>query len=81
MKHTDKLKFNNLLGMCVELEAVGLADKVYGMPEAEIVFQYNLQFLANTYEHQNESRYYKPRGIRMASGPYKGKFPSTGPKE
>lgn len=72
MNHTDSLKFKNLLGMCVELEAVGLADKVYGMPEAEIVFQYNLQFLANTYEHQNESKNYRPRGIRGANG----KFPA-----
>lgn len=80
MKHTDNSKFKNTELMVEELRKVGIT-WMRGATEADIVYMYNLHFLANTYEHQNESRGYKPRGLRMASGPYKGKFPSTGPKE
>lgn len=41
-----------------------------------IIHMYDVWFLVNNYEHREESKRYRPSGIRISSGPYKGKFPT-----
>lgn len=72
MKHTDSSYFINKSLMIRELKATGSIMLYADMSEAELIYQYNLQFLANTYEHQNESKNYRPRGVRGDNG----KFPT-----
>lgn len=45
-----------------------------------IVHMYDVFILLPAWQWEAESRSYFPKGIRMTSGPYKGHFPSNGPK-
>lgn len=75
MKHTDNVKFKNQTGMLTELAKENVFPaSIFNnreVSEAEIVFQYNLQFLANTYQHHNESRLLAQNNTRTKTGKFK----------
>lgn len=57
-----------------ELLSAGVSNTA-DMTEADLVWHYNITFLANNYQHKLESADYRHSGARFDSGPYKGKFP------
>lgn len=74
----DASRFNNHAGMIKELVA---EDYNYMylkfISEAELVHLYDITFLANKWQFADESRQYRPSGVRITSGPYKGRFPNA----
>lgn len=70
MTYTDNEKFKNPGHMLMELRDAGVSDdKLWS--EADRIFQYNLEFLANTYEHQVESRALGINRTRNAKGKFR----------
>lgn len=67
--------FNNLTQMRSELIAAGY-QAARNWDEARLIHEYDVVFLANNYEHREESKQYFPKGVRISTGPYKGRFPN-----